>query len=754
VSILSKISDYILKKTYGVEHFDTAMGFPLTGYNRRQLKDPNKQELIKAVSSVVYSAIDINANAFADVGWQVFRELPSGETIDESLSPEAVLLRSANPFMEGSTLNYLVSAWKDSAGCAFWWIRKNENTGVPESIWPLSPASLTPMVRQGSVDIHEYQYSVGGKIFPIPAADVVRFYNPSLKDPFLQSQSPLMSVWQEKSVWDEEVKNALTLLQNHARPDTIFSPKDFDNRMTKKQSEALSRTLKNRFNSEGMGGIMVSGIPLNSETIAFSSKDAELLARKGATKIDILNAMGVPGALFETTGINRATLQTAMIQHGTYAIKPRIKAFQDTLNEKYMPMFGRDLKIKFDNPVPIDRVEEAKLEEMDLKNAVLTINEIRGKRGMVSVPWGDEPYIPINLIQPTQRIEITGGQAGVKQIENKEQNDYDIKDLYQDFIKYRTDEIDLACLYRLAKKAGIEHERLEGWLKEVPQMKKCKAICCSPNKEELEKFKALNSIPPSKPLEKIFRDIFSDQEQEILKALKNSAKDFDGVKIKAFPDDATGFMNAINLAQWEEKTAKRVRPQIILDTSKGVDKTVGSILKENPNFEMVSSDFMASKKTEEAILRQVIPLSESTVATTSTSLKGAVKALKAELLEGIIDQGDALPAMVKRVQAVFTNAKRHRAMAIAITESNKAFNGGTLLSAEQSNVVKAMKWILSPNPCIICETIAGKTPGIPGTPEVPIGEKFTNTDKLFNDVEHPPAHINCECTLGVVLIDF
>lgn len=752
MSVFSKIRDYIFKKSYGNGHWTTSSGLPATGYNQRGLPAKSKSNLVNAVNSIVYSAIEINANAFADVGWRVFRKLPSGEIIDESQSPEAVLLRSANPFMEGATLNYLISAWKDSAGCGFWWIRKREGTEIPESIWPLSPASLTPMITQGSVEIQSYRYSVSGRIFDIPAKDVIRFYNPGLVDPFLQTQSPLFAMWQEKGLWDEESKNALALIQNHARPDAIVSPKNSEGQLGQKERERFERELENKFKGAGAGGVLFANTELNYNPLAFTSKDAELLARKGVTKTDILNAFQVPGALFESQGINRATLQTAMIQHGTYAIKPRIKAFKDTLNEKYFPMFGRDLQIEFDNPVPIDRIEEAKLEEMDLKNAVITINEVRNKRGREPVPWGDEPYIPINLIQPTQRLEITGGTSDVKELQK--QNVKTIADAYEGFIDYRSGHIDYAGLARLTRSAGISQERLDNWTKEIPQMKKCQTICCSPNKEELEKFKALNSIPPSKPLEKVFRDIFSDQEDEILKALKKSAKGFDGINIKAFPDDATGFINAINLAQWEEETAKRVRPQITIDTSKGVDKTVNSILKENPKFEISPDDFMASKKTEEAILRQVIPLSESTVATTSTSLKGAVKALKVELLEGIIDQGDALPAMVKRVQAIFKNAELHRARAIAITESNKAFNNGTLLSAKQSNVVKAMKWILSPEPCIICRTIAGLEPGIPGTPEVAIGEKFTNTDKLFDDIEHPPAHVNCECTLGVVLIDF
>jgi HK97 family phage portal protein len=755
VSILSKISDYVFKKSHTVTTTDSEWvnlgGLPSTGYNRKKLKAPNKKELIENITSVVYSAINLNSNAFADVGWTVFRKNNKDENIPDMNSPEAVLLRSVNGLMEGSTLNYLTNTWKDSAGCAFWWVKRNENNGKPESIYPLSPANTTPFIKKGTIDIQFYRYSTGGTHFDIPEEEVIRFYNPSFIDPFTLSYSPLEAVWSEKAMWDTETNSAVELLKNNSRADTIFFAKDFDGRMMPEQAQKLERTLKNSIYRAGTGGIAVSGIPLTKETLSFSSKDAELLARKGATKIDILNALGIPTALFEGKDINRATLQTAMIQHGTYAIKPRIKSFQDTLNEKFFPMFGSDLQIEFENPVPIDRVEEAKLEEIDLNNGVVTINEVREKRKLAPVVWGNEPYIPVNLLQPTQREALNQGVKNVKQEKSIQQN---IGNVYEEFIEYRQGKSDIARLYRVAKSEGVSYEKIGDWLKEIEPMKVCKQHCCSGNETEMKAFRKTNKIPSSKPLEKIFRDIFNDQESQIIKALKKASKDFDGIKIKAFPDDAQGFMTAIKLAKWEEETAKRVRPQVTIDTGKGVEKTIGILKAENIGFEQTVGEMLGSKKTEEAILKQVIPLGESTVATTVKSLDQAVVALKKELLAGLIDEGDALPSMVKRVQAIFKNAELHRARAIAVTESNKAFNNGTLLSAEQSNVVKAMKWILSPNPCIICETIAGETPGVTGTPEVAIGQKFTNTDKMFGDIEHPPAHVNCECTLGVVLIDF
>ena len=727
--------------TFGV------FSLPDTGYNSKVLRQQSKANLLASYNSIVYSCVNINSNAIADVGWNVVRELPSGEIINENESPEAVILRNVNSVMDYTTLIRLTEAWKSTAGCAFWWVVRNDRK-VIEAIWPLPPQHVRPILTTGFAEIVSYEFSIGQKKIIIPASEIVRFCDPSIIEPFTSCFSPLQAIWREKAIWDEETVNALALLQNHARPDAVISPKGDYGGLGEEEREALEKQLKNKFKRAGAGGILFATDPLDYQVLQISSKDAELLARKKVTKNDIANAFGVPLALLESENINRATLEAAMFQHGFYAIKPKIKSYAGDLNKFYFPMFGRDLKIIFDNPVPIDREREAKLEEMDLKNAVITINEVRKKRGLDDVDWGNEPYIPINLIQPSTRIEIvapTGGKENARTI--KKQNAKTLSDAYEVFIEYRKEKADYATLARVTRSAGISQETLDKWCKEITPMKNVRRIY-HVNEKEMAEWKALNSIPPHTPLQKIFRDIFSDQEDEILGVLSKVAKRFDGVLIKAFPDDAVEFLDLITLDGWEKQTAERARPQIEIETQKGINKTNKTIVTAGLGNDRLPDDFIGSRAVQEAISKQVIPFSKSTVETTSESLKGAVKALKRELVEGLIEQGDALPAMVKRVQAIFKNAELHRARAIAITESNKAFNNGTLVSAKESNVVKAMKWILSPAPCEVCLTIEANQP------EVDIGKKFTNTDKLFGDIESPPAHVNCECTLGVVLIDF
>jgi len=721
---------------------------PATRYNSKVLKQASKSNLINSYNSIVYSCVQLNANAVSEIPWRVVGKNRKGESVDENNSIPAILLSSANPFMEWTGLIKLTQSWLDVAGCAFWWVRFSPN-GMPEGIFPLPPTQVE-FSKDKNADTDFIFFNSGKEKIKINASELVIFRMPSLSNPYTGSFSPLQAVWKEKAMWDEETINAIALLQNHARPDAVISPKNSEQGLGEPERRAFERQLKNKFKRAGAGGILVSTEALDYQTLTFSSKDAELLARKQVTKVDIANAFSIPLALLQTENINRATLEASMFQHGFYSIKPRIKYIQETLNEFFFPMFKGDLRIIFENPVPIDKEKQAKLDEIDLKNGVITINEIRERRGIEAVEWGNEPWLPMNNTQPSTRIElVNGANNNVKKLSSKKQNNKNsLDDLHKVFIGWKLGECDLFKLYEEAKKSGVKSSRIKNWCKDLELPEPCEKICCSPDSKKLEEFKAVNSIPSHKPLEKTLRREFIKQEKDVMKALRKN--------IKSFESDSADFINDIDFTDWENKLAREIQPDLLDDANKGISKTIRLVSAGGASVSVLDNmeKFRENATLLKSVTEQSIILSESTVATTQKSMEGAIKAIKQALKDGIIKEGDALPEMTKRMQAIFTNAKQHRARAIAVTESNKAFNNATLLSAKDSNVVTAVKWVLSPKPCIICQTIAGEVEGIEGTPEVPIGTKFTNTDKLFGDVEHPPAHVNCECTLGVVLIDF
>ena len=125
----------------------------------------------------------------------------------------------------------------------------------------------------------------------------------------------------------------------------------------------------------------------------------------GKTKEDICNAFHVPVAFF-TTQTNLANLQASERLHMTKAIGPRLTRRDDKLNEQLVPLFdpsGR-LFLASEDPVPVDADQSVAQEQLDLKYGIVTINELRGERGLPPVEWGDKPWLPL-LWAPTDLPE-------------------------------------------------------------------------------------------------------------------------------------------------------------------------------------------------------------------------------------------------------------------------------------------------------------------------------------------------------------
>src|SRR5262249_35323672 len=143
----------------------------------------------------------------------------------------------------------------------------------------------------------------------------------------------------------------------------------------------------------GTGRVVVAESGLKVQLLNHSLGDLAALADLNATKTDIANAFHVPLS-FLTSETNLANLQAAEHQHMAKAIDPRLKRRDEKLNEQLVPLFdpsGR-LFLASDDPIPVNREMSAKEREIDLKYGIVTVNEVRGERGLPPVAWGDRPF--------------------------------------------------------------------------------------------------------------------------------------------------------------------------------------------------------------------------------------------------------------------------------------------------------------------------------------------------------------------------
>jgi HK97 family phage portal protein len=156
--------------------------------------------------------------------------------------------------------------------------------------------------------------------------------------------------------------------------------------------------------------------------------------------------------------------------------------------------------------------------------------------------------------------------------------------------------------------------------------------------------------------------------------------------------------------------------------------------------------------TRGMIERAALAFSRSTNETTTKDLRGALDALREELGAGIVDAGETLPQLTKRVQSVFENASKNRAKVIAETEASRAVHAAQLESARQSGVVYGSKLLLSSDACQICKDVLASMP----EGGWPLGDTWHDDGKghpEYSTIVHPPIHPRCRCAMTSVLLE-
>jgi len=150
--------------------------------------------------------------------------------------------------------------------------------------------------------------------------------------------------------------------------------------------------------------VQVNPISLKNEEMEFSTYARALRQRIfGAYRMQPI-IMGI------TEQEGKTTVDAQISIYKALCIKPLQRIVADRINRKIMKKMFPGIKLKFAfNPVDIlDQLDQVKISEMELKNQIKTVNEIRRERGYTSVPWGKTPIIP--FMGEAGQAQMPGGE--------------------------------------------------------------------------------------------------------------------------------------------------------------------------------------------------------------------------------------------------------------------------------------------------------------------------------------------------------
>lgn len=324
------------------------------------------------------------------------------DSIEEVLDhPLLDLLRSVNVgFLNGFDLLELTTLYQEVLGSAYWYLQPGP-LGVPEAIWVLPAQNVTPARAEGSPRlIDSYDYQSGRQVERYTPEEVIHFRYPDPRHPYQGGLAPLHSCYENAALTSEYTAFRSATYANHALPSAVVSPAEV---IGEAERDRLEAQWNQKYRQGGAGKVLVAESAMKVDLLSYSLGDLAALAEYGKTKEDIANAFGVPLA-FLTSDTNLANLQAAEYQHMTKTVAPRLRRRDEKLNEQLVPLFdpsGR-LFLCSEDPTPLDRAADLAQERNDLQFGVLSLNEVRARRGLPPVAWGEVPWLSSHWWPTTQ----------------------------------------------------------------------------------------------------------------------------------------------------------------------------------------------------------------------------------------------------------------------------------------------------------------------------------------------------------------
>ena len=391
-------------------------------------------ELIKLNHGFVGICNSRNATAIASTPLKLFavknsktqkflyptRELNKKEVDRIKSDSKSVIVKNADNIVEiiehpvfqvlnnvnNSDLNYydgieLTASYLGMIGNAFWQIEMGKNK-TPKGIRIL-PAEYTTVMLDNDMNTVGYRVFNGIYQKEYVPEEIIHFKNvsPGLFWRIWNNAliTGLYGIGDCEYVLDEiYLYNSINdflraLTENNAIPSGLIKYKN--GRLDKNTMQDVQSQWDSVLRSwKKAGKVKVMDQDFDFTPISLPPKDLEFQEGRRWLRNVISNAYGVPEDLLMTENSNRASSTTAIQNYFRFTIKPKLRRIEERLNSHLMPLFDSDLFLEFDECVPNDERLAMEQEDSDLANGVVTINEVRERRGFQKVSWGDVPYVP------------------------------------------------------------------------------------------------------------------------------------------------------------------------------------------------------------------------------------------------------------------------------------------------------------------------------------------------------------------------
>lgn len=578
-------------------------------------------------------------------------------------------------------------------GEAYWYMARGQVSGKPKEVILLRPDKVGIDIDKNTGEINGYfiRRSAGDPI-PLEVEEVLHFptFNPEDSYHGLGVVEAGADYIETDEATSKFTKN---FFNNNAGLSGVLNIKG---EVTKGAFRKFVRAWRDKYEGVDNAGkvaiVRESDASFTKVGLGLDELDMSNLRKMTLDDVSIMFRVPLPLlAKADQTGMGRNNIEALEYIFTKYNIDPkftRIDAVLQVALERYWQTM--DLTVEHASIIPADKEHEL-AERTAGVDKWMKRNEIRDEEGLDPVDGGDQLFVPINQIpvglddgSQASGAAVAGIKGGMTiKIRRKVKAAPKAKDL-----EYSTEVKERFRLSLQRNQSLYEKQYLKVFKKQLKEQR-------AETKVNLEaKASALKDHQ-----EQLFDLGAADKRmaEEILPKLTSLTEQQGAIALSFAGDDQTEFSMTVDILRFLEKSTSR----------------------------------MAHNFNDETLTK-----------------------LNNSLSVGI-QEGESLGDLKKRVDEVFDIADSTRSLRVARTETLKASNNATTYAYKQTGYVKGKEWYVNPGGCEICDVFNGKTIGLDdGFAQIGQSVEYTDSkgdeqkyDIAYEDVDNPPLHPNCRCTI-------
>lgn len=585
--------------------------------------------------------------------------------------------------------------------------------GLPAQLWafPLTENATLSINTDPKTIIKNFSYRDNSVNMTIERDEMLYMRYPHPGSP-IYGQSPLLTQEYPYDIDKFLMQYMYYMLKNKSTFGNVFTT---DHELMKDQITDLQSLMATQYEGATRSGKPIfthSGLHLDNTKLGSTFKDLMINEAAQYASDRLITSYGMtPANVGFVKDINRSTSEVLDKNYYDQCIRPRCMLIEEFFEKELLPRYDEGLMLDFKIPNITDRALDLQERRENLGSGYSTINEERAKEeGREPAEWGDEPWMPFSLSQPSKPKApvINTNQEEPDEI-NEENESNDDNGSQENSKAYRK-----AIVWTAERKRKAS----ELFVKAVEARKNLilKIIIDHFNQQEAEVISRLES--GGKAIVSNLSGFYKDKRRVWIKNNKAKLEDVN--------------INVEEEAQLLEKKMKPIITSIIMDVAE--DRL--------DEFDVKFEFNVADKTVSQWLGRRLRDTAHDIEETTHDKINAVLR-------EGF-QEGLSVTTMAEQLKAEFNTFSQSRALMIARTETVSASNFADIEAVKQAGLDDRLrKFWLNEVDARDTHIAAGKQ--YDENNPIPLNQDFVvgqDTMTAPGNGSLPEENINCRCGIG------